>query len=352
MENVIQSYLTTIMRGDFTLYEIRIFMKIVEQANTALVGVKVSNNLHKAFCADGVNCNLSFPIDEVLTPGSHDYQAVYKALKSLMKKKIERYDPLTRTWCAATLVNNIRVPRGNGVVSFVVAKWVMEYIINFLYGNFSRYNLRSALKLKSPYAVRLYWLTCSMKDPVKYSIAMLRAMLGVGNKYGQTKDFIKRCIEPAREMLEKENLNGFNYQKIVLKNKCTAIQFFPIKRENPSTEELNAQLSESSWIDPALKMYLQQQAMFKQSELAAHKDLMYQFGMIPDWQDKIVEIVNRARKKRANKGYIIKAMLGALNDTPKHAMSLHVLQKPIGCSKLTPEEIKAQQEQLKAKYGL
>lgn len=324
--NVIQSYLTTIMKGNFSLYEIRIFVKIVEQANSILRGAKISRLLGKSVCVDGVNCNLSIPVRSVMTEGSHDYTNVKEALNRLLRKEVEVYDTNKRVWCKATLINNIRVAEGDGLIKFTVPKWLMEYILNFVYGNFSEYNLQAALTLPSAYAVRLYWLTCSMTSPVNYSVTMLREMLGVGDKYKETKDFIKRCIEPPRKMLEERNLNGFTFTKGFTKGKVTYLHFKPVKREKKDEAQIAAQSSLSVWCNPALRQYLITQCNFSMRELSAHKELLGDFSKLPAMEDKIVEIVNRARRKRAGKGYIISAMKKSLADTPKNAIARHVLQ--------------------------
>lgn len=325
--NVIQSYLTTIMKGNFSLYEIRIFVKIVEQANAVLRGTKISRLLGKAVCVDGINCNLSIPVKSVMTKGSHDYVNVKEALNRLLKKEVEIYDTDKRTWCKATLINNIRVAEGDGLIKFTVPKWLMEYILNFVYGNFSEYNLMAALTLPSAYAVRMYWLTCSMTSPVRYSVTMLRDMLGVGDKYRETKDFIKRCIEPPRKMLEERKLNGYTFTKGFNKGKVTYLQFKPVKREKKAEAQIAAQGSLSAYCNPALRQYLLSQCGFSMRELSAHKELLGEFSKIPDMEDKIVEIVERARRKRAGKGYVISAMKKSLSDTPKNAIARHVLQQ-------------------------
>lgn len=325
--NVIQSYLTTIVKGNFSLYEIRIFVKIVEQANHVLRGTRVSRILGSAVCADGVNCNLTVPIRELMTAKSHDYAAVKDALKNLMKKEIEFYDTNKRIWKAATIVNNCRIAEGDGLVKFVVPKWLMEYILNFVYGNFSEYNLQAALTLPSAYAVRLYWLTCSMSHPVNYAISMLREMLGVGEKYKETKDFIKRCIEPPRKMLEERNLNGFTFKRGFTRGKVTYIQFAPVKREKTSEAQLAAAGTIDAWCNPALRQYLTSQCSFSLRELGAHKEALALFCKNPEWQTKIVDIVERARRKRAGKGYIINAIKAAATDKPKDAVIRRAAEK-------------------------
>lgn len=332
--NVVQSYLTTIMHGKFTLYEIRIFVKIVEHANHVLRGSKISRILGTSVCVDGVNCNLSIPVKSVMTDGSHDYVQVKQSLQSLLQKKVEVYNPDEKVWKAATLINNIRVAEGDGLIKFVVPKWLMEYILNFVYGNFSEYNLQAALSLPSAYAVRLYWLTCSMTRPISYPIKMLREMLGVGDKYKMTKDFIKRTIEPARKLLEDRKLNGYNFTKGMTKGKCTYITFTPIKREEQTKQQLTAQASVSAFVDPGLRQYLTTQCGFSMRELSSNKSTLMEFCKLPDWADQIVDIVERQRKKRRNKGYVINAMKSCVNEHKPAATMNQATRQAINGRKL------------------
>lgn len=306
--NVVQSYLTTIMHGDFSLYEVRIFLRIVEQANHIIKKETLSSMLGKSFCADGINCNLAVPIRSVLQDNSQHYDEVKKALSNMLDKKVEYYDTNVREWRKATLINNIRVADGSGMIKFVVPKWLLELILNFVKYNFSEYDLQAALSLPTAYAVRLYWLTCSMTKPVPYSIDFLKDMLGVSDRYKMTKDFIKRCIEPPRKILEDRKLNGFTFEKQFTGNKCTSLLFKPVKRQIESPDALTARAALGAWCDPALRQYLTTQANMRVSELSSHKNELYNFGKLQGWQDKIVRIVNRARKGRKSKGYIFSAI--------------------------------------------
>lgn len=326
--NVVQSYLTTVMRGNFSVLEIRIFVNIVAHANKILRGVKVSKLIGSSVCTDGLNCNLSIPVRSVMPETSHDYMQVKAALKNLAKKQVEFYDAEKKTWFCTPFISNIRVGEHDGLIKFTCARWLLDYILNFVYGNFSLYNLEAALSLTSAYAVRLYWLTCSMRDPLRFSISMLRDMLGVGDKYKQTKDFIKRCIDPAEKMLAAHKLNGFSYKKGIVKGRVQYIQFIPVKREEPTDNQLLAQVNGSStWIDPVLRQYLTAQAGFTMRELSSHKKLWLNLIKMPEWQEKVVQIVNRARRKGAGKGYIIKGLQDSLTDNPSKALATRVLDQ-------------------------
>lgn len=306
--NVVQSFLTTIIKGDFSLYEVRIFMRIVELANSAMKGQRVTSKFGQSFCADGINWNLTIPIKDILSGESHHYDEVRNALENLQTKIFKMYFPEEKEWRSAALLDNIRIADGSGCVRFVVPTWLIEYILNFVEGNFSEYDLQSALSLPSSNSVRLYWLTCSMTRPVTYSIQMLKDILGVGSSYPSTKDFIKRCIEPPRKILQERNLNGFTAKKVMRKNKIIALELSPVKRQTMTATQLTARAPVSSWCEPSLRQYLMTQANINIPELSKHKDNIFKFTKLDGWQDKIVKIVNRARKGRKGKGYIFAAI--------------------------------------------
>lgn len=312
--NIIQSYLTTVMRGEFSLYEIRIFIKIVELANHAIKGKKISQMLGTAVTVDGISCNCCIPMKSIMTVGSNDYTKIKLAVRRLSEKKFELFDPDSRKWHFTRLLNDVSIAEGDGKLRFVVPVWLMEYILNFVEGNFSEYDLATALALPTAYSVRMYWLTNSMCDPTTYSIPMLRQMLGATDKYKQTKDFIKRCIDPAEKILANRKLNGFKYKPIYTKNRVTSLQLIPVKRQEKQPAQIVAMAALSAWCVPQLRQYLTTQCDFTVKELSAHKSMLMNFSRVPDWQNKIVAIVERTRKKRKGKGYIIASMRSTIQE--------------------------------------
>ena len=328
--NVVQNYLVSIMHGNFSLYETRLFTKIVLQANTVIKGRRASSLMGKAISADGINANMAIPISDIISDGSHDYESVIDAAKKLQDKTIEFYDRKTQKWTYYRdhLINNVRYTEGSGVIRFTVSMWLLEYILDFINGNFSMYDFQSALRLPSAYAVRLYWLTCSMTAPVNYPLQMLRDMLGVGEKYSQNRDFIKRCIAKPCNLLEQYRLNGFTFRKGTGRGKKASLIFSPVKRQTQSSAQLVAQASISAWVKPSVRNYLLTAAYFDNKELSSNKDTLFQFCRLPDCEDRIVKIVHRSREKRAGKGYIINAMKSSIRDYEKLSKAANKIGKP------------------------
>lgn len=321
--NVVQSYLTTVLRGDFSLYEVRIFVKIVEHANKLLQGKTVKEIIQTGITADGITANIKVPIREILTDNSNDYQKVYNACKSLSNKTIELWSAEDGRWMTvpsgdkgtmyyAHLIDNIRYQRGSGKITFTSAVWLLRYIVNFVNNQFSVYDLKAALGLPTPYAVRMYWLTCSMTQPVTFAVDTLKKMLGIEGRYETTKDFVKRVLEPPMKILEERKLNGYTF-KTVKKNpeartsKVTHITIFPVKRQT-SQQKLNAQIPLAAACPSKLRVYLIQQCNLTEEDLKKNQKTLYYFSKLQDYEQKIVDICERYRKQRAGVGYLVNAM--------------------------------------------
>lgn len=306
--NVVQSYLVTIMRGDFSLYEIRVFMKIVELANQALEHKKVTSFRGSCVSFDGRSCIVNIPIKELLTDNSHHYEEIRQAVKNLQHHVFELREPDKKKWHYTRLLNDIEFAEGDGFLSFTSPKWLLEYIVNFIGDNFSMYDLSQALRLPTPYAVRMYWLTCNMSDTMNFPIDMLRSMLGAKNKYPNVKDFVKRCIESSRRILEDYNVNGFAYSKYYNGRRLAGLQLIPVKREVMSKNQIVAREPVGTWCPPALKNYLQSEAGFTKDGLRNNKALLFEFSRIREWPSIIAKIVGRQQKGGRGAGYVVKAM--------------------------------------------
>lgn len=318
--NVVQNYLVTIMKGNFSLYETRLFSKIVLHANTVIKGRRASTLMGKAVCLDGLNCNMAIPITDIITDGSHDYKSVVRAAFGLQDKIIQYYDRRAQRWTLYRdhLINNVRYTEGSGVIQITVSLWLLQYILDFISNNFSMYDFESALKLPSAYAVRLYWLTCSMSAPVCYKITMLREILGVGDKYKQNRDFIKRCIETPARILEQYNVNGYSFKKGPGRGEKATLVLTPVKRQIQQPAELVAQAGLSAWCKPSIRNYLLTAAYFSNKELSANKETLFLFSKLQNAEDTIIKIVHRARKKRMGKGYIINAIKRCIDENNDH----------------------------------
>lgn len=311
---VAQSYLSTIMKGRFSNIELKFFMQIVKEAQAVFdPDVRLNGYIGKALCPDGIHVRFSLPISEIMSDNSHNYGQVKQAMERLMQKRIEHYDYQERIIKFTPLIADGKIELGTGVVSFECARWALDLILDFSKG-FSLYYFQSALSLRRSSSMRLYMLLCNQRGEITFSIKFLKEMFGNSECYAQTTDFIRRIIAPAREELEKRNLNGFDYKTNKKGRVLESITFFPIKREQP-TDASELQRGPMSLAVPRpLQQYLMTQCGFTTKELSSNRSTLYRFTQVPLWQKRLDKIIENYRKKRAGHGYIINAMKSCVDE--------------------------------------
>ena len=224
-----QSYLSTVVKGDMNLYEVRIFMLIVEQAQTVIEGEKLKDIIGKAFSSDHLNINFSVQMKR-LVANRHHYDVVLDACEKLSKRFVKIRDEQGKRRLMTPFLYNIILEEGSGILRFSVAHWLVDYILDFTRG-VCRYDLQVALSFRSAYVARLYMLCAGQTSKFVVSVTFLKTFLGVEEKYKQTAMFLRRCIDPAVSEIEKKNVSGFRYETITgQRGKGEKIVIIPVKR--------------------------------------------------------------------------------------------------------------------------
>ena len=178
--------------------------------------------------------------------------------------------------------------------------------------------MEKSLQLSSSYAIRLYMLTCSASRPFTFNVDVLRKWLGCQDKYPNTSDFVKRVITASEQELQKHGFNGFHAEVNKNGKSIDSIMFIPVKRGvQISEKEAEAKVSASVLVPPLLTSTLVQMCQFSYREISANKGTLYQFSKLPGFDEKLLSIIERFRKKRASKGYIIRAMQSEIHNTYK-----------------------------------
>lgn len=302
---LIQSFLLSVTRVRLSLYEQRILTKIVEHGQSVIQGLSVQQ--YKYITNPFDNEKITIPIRYILTDGSKDYKKVIDACKALMSRKFEFYEPGTKTYYADTIIHNVIHISGTGKVSFQVSRVLYDVMFNFSLG-YKAYDLEEALTLPTPYAVRMYVLLNGQIKPLTWSVEQLKEMFGVADKYTQTADFIKKVIEPARIALVNHRCNGFTYCRVFDGNKVTHLRFFPIKVEKKE-EVMYKDLTREQLVQrKAIEIMLANDCFFTWKEIGANKTTITRFSSLLGAVDSMMSIVQRAKRKHMDKGYIVNAM--------------------------------------------
>ena len=302
-----QSYLSTVVKGDMNLYEVRIFMLIVEQAQAVIEGEKLKDIIGKAFSSDHLNINFSVQMKR-LVANRHHYDVVLDACEKLSKRFVKIRDEQGKRRLMTPFLYNIILEEGSGILRFSVAHWLVDYILDFTRG-VCRYDLQVALSFRSAYVARLYMLCAGQTSKFIVSVSFLKTFLGVEEKYKQTAMFLRRCIDPAVKEIEKKNVSGFRYETITgQRGKVEKIVIIPVKRGEEKERRRLGQGSLSVFAPSIMIQYLSMSCGFSNRELSANKEVLGEFAKLESWQEILARIVKFARSQETPKRYIIGAM--------------------------------------------
>lgn len=310
---ITQGYLSTIISGNFSAIDARIFIKIVSYAQRYISHKIITKAENPTVTSD---IRVSMSIKDILR-NSHCYDDIKKSAINLAKKQFEYVDQEANCWRYSSFIYNIELKEKSGIITFSIPAWLLNLILDYSKG-FSRYDMEKSLQLSSSYAIRLYMLTCSASRPFTFKIDFLRKWLGCTDKYPNTSDFIKRVITASEQELQKHGFNGFHAEINKAGKSIDSILFMPVKRGvQISEKEAEAKVSASVLVPPLLTSTLVQMCQFSYREISANKGTLYQFSKLPDYDTKLLSIIERFRKKRASKGYIIRAMQSEIHNTYK-----------------------------------
>lgn len=320
---LVQSFLLSVTRVRLALYEQRILTKIVEHGQSAIKGL--SSKQFKYVENPFSNEEIEIPIRYILADKSKDYAKVVNACKALMRRQFEFYEPTSKTYYSDTVIHNVKHVVGSGKVSFMVSKVLFNVMLDFSLG-YKSYDLEKALSLPTPYAVRMYVLLNNQTTPLTWDIEKLKDMFGVSDKYKQTRDFIRKVIEPARQALVHNSCNGFTYSRVTEGRKVIALRFFPckVKEEEAKTYE---DIGKEAIINyKAIQTMLREDCGFTWKELHYNRETLTRFAQIINCADVLYTIETRAKKKRMDKGYIINAMKSEIKYAKEAMQSLRKIK--------------------------
>lgn len=160
---------------------------------------------------------------------------------------------------------------------------------------FRRFELEAALKLKSTYSLRLYKLVSEQYDikSIDFQLDELKKMLGVADKYSQTKSFFIKVIEPAKAELDQVAPWSFNYTPLVSevqtrgRKAIIGVRFFPIYHP----EHRDPELAEKKLLGKYSSQVTLPSLDREQKDILVHK-----FGFTQKGLNNNAELLDRAVK--------------------------------------------------------
>lgn len=317
-KEVLQSYILTTAKYDFTIYEKRIMYRQIEIEQELLLGqsikpgVIIETNLWK-------DKKYTIPVNWLLPNGEKDknHAQVKKAFEALISKKIiyETPDAIE----GFPLIQRFKVDKRGETVTWQVPHEIVDVIVNFAKG-FRKYELKTAMEFESVYAMRFYELLSGQKNPLTYTIEQLKDMFKIQDKYKLTADFLRYVIEPAKKELDEKSPYSFEYKINKSGRKFHSITFIPkfqpqYQDEDLEHNRLQQQLSSRWTLSKQEIDYLHNNFGFTEEEIRKNMDTFKDVLAVTDLLNELARIkakvneINTKGKGIANvKGYVITSL--------------------------------------------
>ena len=296
---VFQSYIWTCAKYDFSPYEKRIIYRLIEFAQRWLEGIKIKDHMHKIEPSD-CGVNITMPVASILRDeDDHNYAKAKAAFTSLSKKGAEYEDD--KIWFYTAIIEHPKIEKGTGIATFHVYDPIWRAALDFTKG-FKKYELITAMKFKSVYAMRFYELMSGQTKPLFVSLEGsdgLRERFCLQGKYERVNDFKRYVIDAAKKELDESSPYSFVAKEEKEGKKVIGWTLFPVffeDREDPALQEQArmAKVTARLQLENNVYDYLKFSFDFKSDEVNKNKKTLIEGqNRIPNFMGFLGELKKR-----------------------------------------------------------
>ena len=223
-KDLIQSYILTTAKYDFSVYEKRILFRVVELMQEFIAGRKLNLKYSVQTNLFG-DVDIEMPVSAFLKDEKDmNYTLAKKALLSLQKKIVTYEDD--KVWKSFNIIERPNIEKKQGIVSFRLHPVIASVFLDFSKG-FCKYELKTAMKFESIYSMRFYELLSGQETSLTFTINQLKEMFKIENKYKLVADFLRKVINPAQKELNEKSPYSFDYKINKQGRKFHSITFYP-----------------------------------------------------------------------------------------------------------------------------
>ena len=330
-KDVFQSYILTMAKYDFSVYEKRILYRLVEMAQKDLQGIKFRDNMHQLEPTMFGDVDITLPVRDILrNEDDNNYTTAKKAFKSLANKGLEYED--ADTWLFTHIIEHPEIKKGTGVVTFRVYREIWRCIENFSKG-YRKFELGVTMNFKSVYAMRFYEFLSGQTQPMTYVNEKFQELCDrfkLSQRMRKHDAFEKKVLNIAKSELDTSAPYTFTYERVTVPSrgrngeKVIGYTFYPhYQPKNRDTQleqrELAAKVTPMRAIKTEIRDYLMfnlswdKEAIAKNKEtLMTAQDLMSTEQLIKFLQDKYHE--TRLQDMRRPIGYMVNSLKGKIKD--------------------------------------
>lgn len=307
----------------FNIYQKRMELYIVNEAQSAIQGER--HIAGRKIPSNGLHPIVEIPLSLILQDEDEsNYSIVKKSAKAMTGKVIE-YTDADGTWTVISPIISVKIPRYSPTMYVEVHREMWNAILDYRQG-WRKFDINTALSLKSVYSIKLYEFISLHTDTKYFSVDDLKDFFGVKEKYKQTNDFIRFVLEPVKKELDESSPWSFDYTINRAgesdRSKITGFAIKPYSNGARAIEsertELTKQIHLSAFVpDHQVRKYLLDSIGFTKAELCGQKNkrlLAVACKVIPDMIDVLTQLRAKSREKNDPKGWIIGALQGKVDD--------------------------------------
>ena len=316
-KNVVQSYIFTTAKYDFSTYEKRIIYRLIEFAQDEIKGVMIRDNLHKIE-PTLFGREITMPISDILKDESDKTYTIAKKSFGALSEKFIIYED-DDIWQKTPIITNPKIKKNEGISKFYVFDEIWKSLLDFTKG-YRKYELVTAMQFKSVYSMRIYELISGQKRPLEFSIEHLREMFCIKDKYSKANDFKRWVLDIAKKELDESSPYSFNYIEVKAGRKVVGFKFFPTYHPDKQDPELlqieqRSKLSASAQISTGAYDFLRYSFEFNATEISKNKKTIIKGEQhIPDFIGFLSSLVGPSRTAKNRIGYVINAIKNKTNN--------------------------------------
>lgn len=307
--DIIQSYILTTAKYDFSVYEKRILYRVVQTIQRHLNGQKLNSNFK--IQEELFGTEFTMPISAFLKDNEDkNYPRIKKAFEALQQKFIKYEDD--EIWFSAGIIGGVTLEKRADTIEFFIDKRIYKPLLSFSKG-FRKLQLQTAMQCDSVYAMRFYELISGQKTPLTYSIENLKEMFQISDKYERVNDFRKYVLDIAKRELDKCSPYTFDYKMNKNGRAFTSVTFFPkyqaqFRDIDLESKDLKKQIALSWDLPKEIIDYLKHNYKFTNDGIKNNIDLLKKANGELDLIQFLASIKGRVRESNNPQGYVIGAI--------------------------------------------
>jgi plasmid replication initiation protein len=311
-KDMIQSYIMTVAKYDFSADEKRILLRLVETLQHLVEGKELRGKIRRDLFGYFL---FEFPISYFVPENQTNYNRIRDALRALNEKKFEYEDD--KRWEIIRIVEK-PVVENREKVTFELNPKLAECFLNFTKG-YRIFELETCFSFSSVYAMRFYELLSGQKSPLTYTIERLKEMFQITDKYKLARNFIEKVIVPAKRELDEKSPYSFEYAINKHGKRFHSITFYPVsipknRDEDVERVQLVKQLPTAFKIGDKEVQYLRDMGFTNAQIKNNHSTFVEAASLLPDFLFEMSILKGKMRGKNNPQGWVINALKGKIKD--------------------------------------